>query len=74
MSANLDRGPPIEGEAPSRRGGVKSTRSRSFFPLCGYSSISQGPRSRFGEAEEEEGEDSEETEVATAFEGSPQAS
>ncbi|MBW0587605.1 hypothetical protein O181_127320, partial [Austropuccinia psidii MF-1] len=52
LSANLDRGPPIEGEAPSRRG---------------------WPISRFGEAEDEEGEESEETEVAGAPETSEAA-
>ncbi|MBW0569427.1 hypothetical protein O181_109142 [Austropuccinia psidii MF-1] len=35
LSANLDRGPPTEGEAPSRRGGMKSRRSRSFSGLLG---------------------------------------
>ncbi|MBW0545635.1 hypothetical protein O181_085350 [Austropuccinia psidii MF-1] len=56
LSSNLDRGPPIEGEAPSRRGGVKSRRSRPFSVLLGgYPSISQGPRSRSGEAKDEEG-------------------
>ncbi|MBW0588363.1 hypothetical protein O181_128078 [Austropuccinia psidii MF-1] len=56
LSANLDRVPPMEGEAPSRRGGVKSRRSRSFSGLLGgYPSIPQGPRSRSGEAEDEEG-------------------
>ncbi|MBW0570232.1 hypothetical protein O181_109947 [Austropuccinia psidii MF-1] len=53
LSANLDRGPPMEGAAPSIRGGVKS---------------------RLGEAEDEEGEDSEETEVAAALAGAPEAS
>ncbi|MBW0533915.1 hypothetical protein O181_073630 [Austropuccinia psidii MF-1] len=48
----------MEGEAPSRRGGIKSRRSRSFP----------------GEAEGEEGEESEETEVAIALEGVPEAS
>ncbi|MBW0593761.1 hypothetical protein O181_133476, partial [Austropuccinia psidii MF-1] len=33
LSENLDRGPPIEGEALSRRGGMKSRRSRSFSGL-----------------------------------------
>ncbi|MBW0495351.1 hypothetical protein O181_035066 [Austropuccinia psidii MF-1] len=33
LSANLDRGLPMEGAAPSRRGGVKSRRSRSFSGL-----------------------------------------
>ncbi|MBW0487467.1 hypothetical protein O181_027182 [Austropuccinia psidii MF-1] len=31
LSANLDRGPPMEGAAPSRKGGMKSRRSRSFL-------------------------------------------
>ncbi|MBW0571712.1 hypothetical protein O181_111427 [Austropuccinia psidii MF-1] len=71
LSANLDRGPPMEGAAPSRRGGVKSGRSRSFSGLLGgYPRISQGPRSRFGEADDEEGEEYVETEVA----GAPEAS
>ncbi|MBW0490618.1 hypothetical protein O181_030333 [Austropuccinia psidii MF-1] len=81
LSANLDRKPPLEGAAPSRRGGVKSRRSRSFSGLLGgYSRISQGPRRRSGEAEDEEGEESveeeesEETEVAAVLEGAPEAS
>ncbi|MBW0561432.1 hypothetical protein O181_101147 [Austropuccinia psidii MF-1] len=63
----------MEGEAPSRRGGVKSRRSRLFSGfLGGYANISQGPRSRSGESEDEEGEEyveeeeSEETEVAAS--------
>ncbi|MBW0510608.1 hypothetical protein O181_050323 [Austropuccinia psidii MF-1] len=35
LSANLDRGPPMEGAAPSRRWGMKSRRSRSFSGLLG---------------------------------------
>ncbi|MBW0547021.1 hypothetical protein O181_086736, partial [Austropuccinia psidii MF-1] len=58
LSANLDRGPPMEGAAPYRRGGMKSRRSRSFSCLLG------------GYPEEE----SEETEVATALAGVPEAS
>ncbi|MBW0514055.1 hypothetical protein O181_053770 [Austropuccinia psidii MF-1] len=61
---------------PSRRGGVKSRRSRSFSGLLGsHPSIFQGPRIRLGEAEAEEGdesvevEDYEETEVAAALKG-----
>ncbi|MBW0575836.1 hypothetical protein O181_115551 [Austropuccinia psidii MF-1] len=80
LSANLDRGPPMEGAAPSRRGGVKLRRSRSVSGLLGgYPSISQGPRSRLGEAEDEEGgesvgeEESEETEVEAALEGAAEA-
>ncbi|MBW0495847.1 hypothetical protein O181_035562 [Austropuccinia psidii MF-1] len=54
LSANLERGPQMEGEEPSRRGAVKSRRSISFSGLLGgYPSISQGRRSREGEAEEE---------------------
>ncbi|MBW0466221.1 hypothetical protein O181_005936 [Austropuccinia psidii MF-1] len=54
LSENLDRGPPMEGEAPSRRGAMNSRRSRSFSGLLGgYPRISQGPRSRSGEAEAE---------------------
>ncbi|MBW0527990.1 hypothetical protein O181_067705 [Austropuccinia psidii MF-1] len=81
LNGNLDRGPPVEGEAPSRRGGVKSRRSRSFSgSLGGQSSIYQGTRSKLGEAEDEEGEESveeeqyEEAEVAAALEGDPEAS
>ncbi|MBW0576785.1 hypothetical protein O181_116500 [Austropuccinia psidii MF-1] len=33
LSKNMDRGPPMEGASPSRRGGVKSRRSRSFPDL-----------------------------------------
>ncbi|MBW0547256.1 hypothetical protein O181_086971 [Austropuccinia psidii MF-1] len=54
LGANLDRGPPMEGAAPSRRGGLKSRRSRSFSGcLGGYPSIPQGPRSRSGEGASE---------------------
>ncbi|MBW0474926.1 hypothetical protein O181_014641 [Austropuccinia psidii MF-1] len=74
LSANLDRGPPMDGAAPSRRGGVKPRRSRSFSGLLGgYPSIFQGPRGGWGEAEDEEGEESEEIEVADAFAGAPEA-
>ncbi|MBW0495492.1 hypothetical protein O181_035207 [Austropuccinia psidii MF-1] len=49
LSANLDRGPPMEGAAPPRRGDVKSKRSKSFSGLLGgYPSIYQGPRSISG--------------------------
>ncbi|MBW0533711.1 hypothetical protein O181_073426 [Austropuccinia psidii MF-1] len=75
LSANLDRVSPMEGAAPSRRGDMKSRRSRSFSGLLGgYPSISQGSRSRSGGDEDEEGEESEETEVAAAFAGAPEAS
>ncbi|MBW0551504.1 hypothetical protein O181_091219 [Austropuccinia psidii MF-1] len=78
LSANLDRGPPMEGAAPSRRGGMKSRRSRSFSGLLGgYPGISEGARARLGEVDDEEGEesvqeeDSGETEVADALENAP---
>ncbi|MBW0581428.1 hypothetical protein O181_121143 [Austropuccinia psidii MF-1] len=81
LSVNLDRGRRMEGEAPSRRGGMKSRRSRSFFGLLsGYPGMSDGARAILGEAEDEDGEESveeeesEETEVATALEGVPEAS
>ncbi|MBW0556082.1 hypothetical protein O181_095797 [Austropuccinia psidii MF-1] len=75
LSANLDRGLPMEGEAPFRRGGMKSRRSRSFSGLLdGYPGMSEGARERLREAEDEEGEESEETEVETALEGVPEAS
>ncbi|MBW0530690.1 hypothetical protein O181_070405 [Austropuccinia psidii MF-1] len=68
LSSNLDRRPPMEGAELSRRGGLKSRRSRSFSGLLGgYPSISQGPRSRSWEAEDKEGEESEEPEVAAAL-------
>ncbi|MBW0515945.1 hypothetical protein O181_055660 [Austropuccinia psidii MF-1] len=79
LSANLDRGSPMEGEAPSRRGGMKSRRSRSFSGLLGgYPGTSEGARARPGEFEDEEGEesveeeDSGETEVADALENAPE--
>ncbi|MBW0484706.1 hypothetical protein O181_024421 [Austropuccinia psidii MF-1] len=60
---------------------MKSRKPRSFSGwLGGYPDISQGPRSRLGEAEEEEGEefveeeDSEETQVEAALEGDTEAS
>ncbi|MBW0544015.1 hypothetical protein O181_083730 [Austropuccinia psidii MF-1] len=81
LSENLERGPQMEGATPSRRGGVKSRRSRSFPGLLGgYTSISQGPGRRLGEAEDEEGEESveeeesEEAEVETGLAGAPEAS
>ncbi|MBW0508921.1 hypothetical protein O181_048636 [Austropuccinia psidii MF-1] len=74
LSANLDRGPPMEGAVPSRRGGMKSRRSRSFSGLFGgYPGMSEGARARVGEAQDEEGK-SEQTEVATALGGAPEPS
>ncbi|MBW0565989.1 hypothetical protein O181_105704 [Austropuccinia psidii MF-1] len=79
MSANLDRGPPMEGEAPSRRGGMKSRRSRSCSGLLGgYPGMSEDARARLGEVEAEEGEesvekeDSGDTEVADALKNAPE--
>ncbi|MBW0505473.1 hypothetical protein O181_045188 [Austropuccinia psidii MF-1] len=79
LSANSDRGPPMEGAAPSRRGGMKSRRSRSFSGLLfGYPGMSEGARARLGEVEDEEGEepveeeDSGETEVADALANAPE--
>ncbi|MBW0499234.1 hypothetical protein O181_038949 [Austropuccinia psidii MF-1] len=75
LSANLDRGPPMEGAKPSRRGGMKSRISRSFSGLLGgYPGMSEGARARLGEAEYEEVEESEETEVETALAGVSEAS
>ncbi|MBW0568260.1 hypothetical protein O181_107975 [Austropuccinia psidii MF-1] len=69
----------MEGAAPSRRGGMKSRRSRSFSGLfSGYPGMSEGARARLGEFEDEEGEesveeeDSGETEVADALENAPE--
>ncbi|MBW0590919.1 hypothetical protein O181_130634, partial [Austropuccinia psidii MF-1] len=69
----------MEGAAPSRRGGMKSRRSRSFSGLLGgYPGMSEGARARLGEFEDEEGEesveeeDSGETEVADALENAPE--
>ncbi|MBW0495469.1 hypothetical protein O181_035184 [Austropuccinia psidii MF-1] len=65
----------MEGAAPSRRGGMKSRISRSFSGLLGgYPGMSEGARAILGEAEDEEGEESEETEVATALAGVLEAS
>ncbi|MBW0572388.1 hypothetical protein O181_112103 [Austropuccinia psidii MF-1] len=72
LSKIFDRGPPIQGAEPFRRGGVKSRRSRPFSGLLHGPRISQGPRSRLGEAEDEEGEESEENEVAAALAGAPE--
>ncbi|MBW0530463.1 hypothetical protein O181_070178 [Austropuccinia psidii MF-1] len=75
LSGNMDRGPPMEGAAPSKRGGMKSRISRSFYGLFGgYPVMSEGARARLGEAEDEEGEESEETEVATPLAGVPEVS
>ncbi|MBW0497892.1 hypothetical protein O181_037607 [Austropuccinia psidii MF-1] len=63
LSANLDRGPPTEGAAPSRREGMKSRRSGSFSCLLGgCPAMSEGARARIGEVEDEVGEDSVEEE------------
>ncbi|MBW0578443.1 hypothetical protein O181_118158 [Austropuccinia psidii MF-1] len=79
LSANLDRGPPMEGAAPSRRGGMKSRISRSFYGLLGgYTGMSEGARAILGEVEDEEGEESVEeghsgeTEVANALANVPE--
>ncbi|MBW0480570.1 hypothetical protein O181_020285 [Austropuccinia psidii MF-1] len=71
----------MKGEAPSRRGGMKSKRSRYLSGLLGgYPGMSEVARARLGEAENEEGEesveeeDSEYTEVETALAGVPEAS
>ncbi|MBW0527979.1 hypothetical protein O181_067694 [Austropuccinia psidii MF-1] len=53
----------MEGEAPSRRGGMKSRRSRFFSGLLGgYPGIPEGTREKLGEVENEEGEESVEEE------------
>ncbi|MBW0495722.1 hypothetical protein O181_035437 [Austropuccinia psidii MF-1] len=71
----------MECAALSRRGGMMSRRLRSFYRSMGsYPGISQGPRCRLGEAEDEEGEESveedvhEEIEVAASLEGTLEAS
>ncbi|MBW0581775.1 hypothetical protein O181_121490, partial [Austropuccinia psidii MF-1] len=68
----------MEGEAPSRRRGMKSRRSRYFSSLLGgYPGISEGARARLREVEDKEGEESVEeqdygeTEVADALENAP---
>ncbi|MBW0588234.1 hypothetical protein O181_127949 [Austropuccinia psidii MF-1] len=79
LSANLDRGPPMEGAAPSKRGGMKSRRSRAFSGLLGgYPGMYEGARARLGEVEDEGGEvlvdeeDSGETEVVDALANAPE--
>ncbi|MBW0503976.1 hypothetical protein O181_043691 [Austropuccinia psidii MF-1] len=69
----------MEGEAPSRRGRIKSRKSTSFSGLLGsYSGMSEGARARLQEVEDEEGEesveeeDSGETEVAHALANAPE--
>ncbi|MBW0582739.1 hypothetical protein O181_122454 [Austropuccinia psidii MF-1] len=69
----------MEGAAPSRRGGMKSRRSRSFSGLLGgYPGMSEGARPILGEVEDEVGEesveeeDSGETEVADALANAPE--
>ncbi|MBW0514255.1 hypothetical protein O181_053970 [Austropuccinia psidii MF-1] len=69
----------MEGEAPSRRVGMKSRRSRYFSGLLGgYPGMSEGSRARVGEVEDEEEEesveeeDSGENEVADALENAPE--
>ncbi|MBW0539664.1 hypothetical protein O181_079379 [Austropuccinia psidii MF-1] len=56
LSANFDRAPPMEEEAPSRRGRMKSKISISLSGLVGgYPGMSEGERARLGEVEDEEG-------------------
>ncbi|MBW0575307.1 hypothetical protein O181_115022 [Austropuccinia psidii MF-1] len=69
----------MEDAAPSRRGGMKSRRSRSFSGLLGgYPGMSEGARERLGEVEDKEGqesveeEDSGQTEVVSALENAPE--
>ncbi|MBW0472584.1 hypothetical protein O181_012299 [Austropuccinia psidii MF-1] len=69
----------MEGAAPSKRGGMKSRRSRYFSGLLGgYPGKHEGARERLGKAEDEEGEefveeeDSGETEVADDLENAPE--
>ncbi|MBW0476205.1 hypothetical protein O181_015920 [Austropuccinia psidii MF-1] len=69
----------MEGAAPSRRGGIKSRRLRSFSGLLGvYPGMSEGAKTRLGEVEDEEGEESVEEEdygkieVADAFANAPE--
>ncbi|MBW0574946.1 hypothetical protein O181_114661 [Austropuccinia psidii MF-1] len=69
----------MEGSAPSRRGVMKSRRSKSFPGLLGgYPGMSEGARARLGEVEDEEGEesveeeDSGETEVTDALANAPE--
>ncbi|MBW0463642.1 hypothetical protein O181_003357 [Austropuccinia psidii MF-1] len=58
LSANVDRGPPTEGETPSRKGGMKSRRSRYFSALwVGYPGTSEGARAILGEVEDEGGKE-----------------
>ncbi|MBW0502247.1 hypothetical protein O181_041962 [Austropuccinia psidii MF-1] len=48
MSESLDRGPLMEGAEPSRRRGMKSRRSRSFYGLLsGYAGIYEGTEQSF---------------------------
>ncbi|MBW0476965.1 hypothetical protein O181_016680 [Austropuccinia psidii MF-1] len=73
MSENLDRGPLMKGEAPSRRAGMKFRSSRSLFGLLGgYPGISQVPRSRLGYTEYE-AERSDENKVEALLADSPEA-
>ncbi|MBW0573762.1 hypothetical protein O181_113477 [Austropuccinia psidii MF-1] len=79
LSANLHRGPPMEGAEPLRRTGMKSRRSRSFSGLLGdYPGMSEDARARLGDVEDEEGEESVEeensgeNEVADALKNAPE--
>ncbi|MBW0466340.1 hypothetical protein O181_006055 [Austropuccinia psidii MF-1] len=69
----------MEGTAPSRRGGMKSRREKSFYgSLGGYSGISEGARAILGEVGDEEREEFVEeedyggTEVADAIANAPE--
>ncbi|MBW0471388.1 hypothetical protein O181_011103 [Austropuccinia psidii MF-1] len=69
----------MEGAATSRRGEMKSRRSRYFSGLLGgYPGMYEGARARIGEVEDEEGEESVEeedfgeTEVSDALANAPE--
>ncbi|MBW0582598.1 hypothetical protein O181_122313 [Austropuccinia psidii MF-1] len=72
LRAQLDRGPIMEGEAPSRKEGRGPRRSSSFSGVVGgFPGLSRASLKVPGEDDEEEGENSVEEEESEGTEAAP---